>query len=30
VVTDGQIRLSNGSRVEIHSAERQSKPGSPS
>ena len=30
VVTDGQMRLTNGSRVEIRSAERQSKPGSPS
>jgi membrane fusion protein, multidrug efflux system len=30
VVTDGQLRLSNGSRVEIRSADRQSKPGSPS
>jgi len=30
VVTDGQLRLSNGSRVEIRSAERPGKPGSPS
>ena len=30
VVTDGQVRLTNGSRVEIRSAERQSKPGAPS
>lgn len=30
VVTDGQLRLTNGSRVDIRSAERQSKPGSPS
>jgi multidrug efflux system membrane fusion protein len=30
VVTDGQVRLTNGSRVEIRSADRQNKPGSPS
>ncbi len=30
VVTDGQLRLTNGSRIEIRSADRQSKPGSPS
>jgi multidrug efflux system membrane fusion protein len=30
VVTDGQLRLTNGSRVEIRSGDRQSKPGSPS
>jgi membrane fusion protein, multidrug efflux system len=30
VVTDGQLRLSNGSRVEIRSAERPGKPGNPS
>ncbi len=30
VVTDGQLRLTNGSRIEIRSAERQNKPGSPS
>lgn len=30
VVTDGQLRLTNGTRVEIRSAERPGKPGSPS
>ncbi len=30
VVVDGQLRLSNGSRVDIRSAERQPAPGSPS
>jgi hypothetical protein len=30
VVTDGQLRLTNGSRVEIRPADRQGKPGSPS
>jgi multidrug efflux system membrane fusion protein len=30
VVTDGQLRLSNGSRVEIRPAAEQAKPGSPS
>ena len=30
VVTDGQLRLTNGSRVEIRPADRQAMPGSPS
>jgi len=30
VVTDGQLRLTNGSRVEIRPTDRQSKPGKPS
>jgi multidrug efflux system membrane fusion protein len=30
VVTDGQVRLTNGVRVEIRSAARQAKPGTPS
>jgi membrane fusion protein, multidrug efflux system len=30
VVTDGQLRLTNGSRVEIRPADRPSKPGNPS
>jgi membrane fusion protein, multidrug efflux system len=30
VVTDGQLRLTNGSRVEIRPADRRSKPGKPS
>ena len=30
VVTDGQLRLTNGSRIEVRSAARQAKPGNPS